>query len=1048
MIPQFIRAATPASPIAAALLLLPHLALSQTIPDFAPEIVSAWKANGSNALLIFRYDGVYFQVQDDSSTPGMERGTFTWNKASSAFSATTLRDTNGEGGLSHPAGATTLSVSGNILTYTVDGEGSFTFSRVVNTASAIVGSWFFPGDPSTVTFLADGTYYSTEEENNAPFAYDGMERGTYAWNSSTGVLTASPITDTNGDTGLTDLPPGFTATIVGNTMTVPDDDEDTPSILEATVLRRITQIAIPLDLENDFEVDKFSNYQQSSATNPSLLPVPVPVGGDYPFGGEAYIDNTITGTGGSLTIASQAPRDFEEDTYEDEDGDIVTEWFIESGYPSLNDLNHVSAFPNGANYVFARTGGSATLSYPAGGTFPAAPKIVGDDENGYWNAGKYVLGQNQTLIWSAHTAYNPATLVTVLSVVDQNSGAELLDETAIQGDITSYDFSGRLTPGRSYDVQLEHIKIASSTTGGVDAGPFTGKLGYALYNSNTRFTMVAPDKSILEPVITQQPVSQLPAEATAVRLTVGTGDEDHTLTYQWFKGVQAIPGQTGNSLTIRNYSNAADGGTYTVVVTNAAGTATSNPATLGPAIVEFVVVGKEIEYIQTGASTVVVNPEPVSVYHGGANGFSANVAGKNMQLLAAPTVTPPAGTPNTLANPFYSNLYLDQSDVLEWCYGPNADDWEDVSQSLIDTKFPNGTYTFSVAGVSVPLNLTGDAYPNTPQLTLSGGTWINGKYAMDAANSLTLTTNVFTGYGSNVDAHISLEVNDSGVEFFKSTSPTTNSATYTVPAHTLPTNEIIEVDAGFDSIVDKSNAVPGAYCAAFYSKILELKIHILPKIITQTSSQTADAGDYFWLEVKATGTPTSSSNSMNYQWRKDGSVLNGETANRLLLGDFQADDVGSYTCTVTNDVGTATSQLIILSLSDAYSEFASDYGLNPLTTGAPGFDFDKDGVPNLLEYLLGGNPTLPSTGLLPAITKAPGSNNLVFTYKREIAATGVTQVIEHSTSLSSAWTLAVHGAGGVTIVTTPVPGDATSEQVTVTIPSTSTSRFVRLRASR
>jgi hypothetical protein len=40
----------------------------------------------------------------------------------------------------------------------------------------------------------------------------------------------------------------------------------------------------------------------------------------------------------------------------------------------------------------------------------------------------------------------------------------------------------------------------------------------------------------------------------------------------------------------------------------------------------------------------------------------------------------------------------------------------------------------------------------------------------------------------------------------------------------------------------------------------------------------------------------------------------------------------------------------------------------------------------------------------------------------------------------------VHGAGGVTIVTAPV--DAQTEQVTVTIPSTSTSRFVRLKASR
>lgn len=94
----------------------------------------------------------------------------------------------------------------------------------------------------------------------------------------------------------------------------------------------------------------------------------------------------------------------------------------------------------------------------------------------------------------------------------------------------------------------------------------------------------------------------------------------------------------------------------------------------------------------------------------------------------------------------------------------------------------------------------------------------------------------------------------------------------------------------------------------------------------------------------------------------------------------------------------------------------------------------------------GSNSNLPSSGLLPAITKAPGSNNLLFSYKRKIAASGVTQVIEHATSVSPPWTSAVHGQNGVTIITSPL--DAETEQVTATIPSTSTSRFVRLKVVR
>ena len=57
-----------------------------------------------------------------------------------------------------------------------------------------------------------------------------------------------------------------------------------------------------------------------------------------------------------------------------------------------------------------------------------------------------------------------------------------------------------------------------------------------------------------------------------------------------------------------------------------------------------------------------------------------------------------------------------------------------------------------------------------------------------------------------------------------------------------------------------------------------------------------------------------------------------------------------------------------------------------------------------------------------------------------------TTVIDHSTNLTFPWPPAVHGTSGVTIVTTSV--DAQTEQVTVTIPTSSDKRFVRLKTSR
>lgn len=1003
---------------------LSPLATGQTIPDVAPEIVSAW-ADGEDALLIFRYDGTYYMAQDSATEPGMEHGTFIWDKATSDFSATPLVDTNGEAGLSHPSGSVSLSIIENTLTYTAGDEGSFTFSRVVNTASAIVGSWFVPGENFTITFLSDGTYFHTEQANDAPYGYDGMERGAYSWSPTTHSFTASATTDTNGDVGLNNPAANSTVTISGNALTFSDENG-------STVLHRITTNAIPLPVPV-FNVEKFANYTQKSATVQALASSSNPGRDIYPYWGEAYIDFQVPATP-ALKIGSQADQSFV--------GNLDSGWEIGKTYTSGIAMDDSSAFPNGVNYVFKSGTDTATLSYPSVAAYPPKPAVI--QGNGSWISNIYRLDVNGTLSWTGHTNFDPATHVTLLSIADIGSqtslsadGTDLLKELLIQGNVTSYDLSGKLTAGRNYLITVELEKIAGSTTSGT--GVFAGKLGYSLYNSNTSFILKATADPATAPVITHQPVSQLAEAGDDILLTVAA-DGSPTPAYQWFKDGVALPGQTGNSLSLFNF-DISKRGAYMVMAMNSEGMDTSSTAWLsGPPVVEYVVVGKEIEHVQTGPSTVVV--KPVSEYYGGAYGFSAHVSGQGMQLLAAPTVAPPAGT----QDPFYSTLFLDEWDEPEWGYGPDANGGESISQAGIDARFPNGTYTFSVDGVSVPLSLTGNAYPNTPQLTLSGGTWINGKYAMDAANSLTVTTNAFTGYGSHVDALIDLWVNDSGIESFRSSGATANFATYTVPANTLPTDWITEVGAGFISIVSESTAIPGAYAAAYYEKSVEMEVHILPKILAQTSSQSVGTGDYLSLAVDATGSPAAASYRMNYQWSKGGTILNGETDSVLYLSDFQAIDAGSYTCTVSNDVGTATSQPVVLSLPDGFADFVLDYDLDPLTTGAPAFDFDKDGVSNLLEYLFGTNPTLPGGNLLPTLTKAPGSSNVVFTYQRKLAATGVTQVVEHATSLSSTWTVASSGQGGVVVSTNPV--DTATEQVTVTIPSTTASRFVRLKATR
>ncbi len=911
--------------------LLPVVGAS--VPAVPPEIVSAWKLNGGNALLIFRHDGTYFHAEADDVQPGMERGFFTWNKVTQALAVTPLRDTNGEIGLSPSSGTTTLAISGNTMTLTGSDGGTYTLNRVVNTSSAIVGSWYLPGSPTTVTFLADGTYYNTDEANDAPGGHDGMERGTYTWNSTTKLLTATPITDTNGDAGLSSLPAGFTATIVGNEMTVPGDGG-------TITLRRINPVLSPLNTENDFEVDQFANYRQTSAGAPALLPGPPD---DFPFWGEAYIEDTVSGTDGTLTIASQAPRTFVNDGG----------WGIASEYSSLTALRQSGAFPNGANYVFSRSGGSATLTYPANGAFPPAPKIVGTGENGAWSNGEYHLGSSQTLIWNAHTNYDPATLVTVLSVVDQETGAELFYESVFQGDITSYDFTGKLQPGRAYDVQLEHVKIAGSTTAGT--GPFAGKLGYALYNSNTRFTMVAPADPTGPPGIVIQPVSQQPSAGSPVTLSIQTQDNDPTQTFQWFKNGVEIPGQTGNSLFIPSFDIQEHSAAYTVTVANAMGQTESQQAVVGP-FVKYLFIHNGKEFRQnSGTQAAEV---------GGV--FDARVEGVGITdtfPASTITVTKPDNTPLPLA--------------LDWDHW-DAETWF-PSFSAMRNTFPVGVYKIQIGGDIIPISLVGNAFPNQPVISSSAGTWVNGKLrltATEAASAITLTTNSTSGNGW-ASVTVSTQADEDLLHVVANIpSNPDRFATAVIPAGLLASGQSYEVSARFDQTnesIDVSSK-SWAYPAPFATKGYEL-----------LSSET-----FLTIEV----VPDASGSS--YATWLSGFFTPTQLANPAISGD---------------DV-----------------------------------DFDNDGIPNLLEYLFGGNPTLSNSGLQPTIGKAPGSNSLVFSYKRKLAATGVTQIIEYSTSLSSGWTPAVHGTGGVTITTSPV--DAETEQVTVTIPSTAPSRFARLRASR
>ncbi len=221
----------------------------------------------------------------------------------------------------------------------------------------------------------------------------------------------------------------------------------------------------------------------------------------------------------------------------------------------------------------------------------------------------------------------------------------------------------------------------------------------------------------------------------------------------------------------------------------------------------------------------------------------------------------------------------------------------------------------------------------------------------------------------------------------------------------------------------------------------------VPSITSQPASVSVVAGNSASFTVVA-----SSASALTYQWYKgavgSGTAISGATAATYTIGSVASADAGTYYAKVTNTTGSTTSSAVTLSVTEAYAVFLSTYGLNA-TTGAPSADPDGDGVPNGLEFLLGGSPVVADAGILPTSTYqvVNGATALVFAFNLAVPVGGTTWTVEYSPDMA-AWTTAVQGVNGVTMEVgstgTTTAAGRTVYPVKVTIPTTAQT-FARLR---
>ncbi len=116
-----------------------------------------------------------------------------------------------------------------------------------------------------------------------------------------------------------------------------------------------------------------------------------------------------------------------------------------------------------------------------------------------------------------------------------------------------------------------------------------------------------------------------------------------------------------------------------------------------------------------------------------------------------------------------------------------------------------------------------------------------------------------------------------------------------------------------------------------------------PAITTQPASQTAKGGDAVTFAVTATGTPT-----LSYQWKKGTANISGATAASYTIAAVQNTDEGSFSCVVTNAVGSATSDAATLTVLAKPVASINVKGLNADDIAAAGLETEpSSGLSNV-----------------------------------------------------------------------------------------------------
>ncbi len=374
--------------------------------------------------------------------------------------------------------------------------------------------------------------------------------------------------------------------------------------------------------------------------------------------------------------------------------------------------------------------------------------------------------------------------------------------------------------------------------------------------------------TVVPPTITTQPIAQMAGVGGSASFTVAASGTA-PFAYQWRKGGVALTGNASATTATLSLGSLTyvDTGSYDVVVSNTAGSATSTSASLvvsesAPTSIywDFAtaaptsgipagVTGGTVTQGNNNGSTVLITASSVSSGYSGASG--TNNAGAAARIGAL-------------------NQGTSGSAYFEFTFTPS------VGRQFSATAIAFGSRSTGTGPAAYALYTSLDNYaaPIASGTFTADSTWRLSAPTFKAVTSAAGTGITFRLFGFNGTG-----------------SPASGTANWRI---------------------DDVNLTAGVVAIA----------PVAPSIATQPVAQTATVGGSATFFVGATGTAP-----LAYQWRKGGVAITGNssaTTASLTLSGITSVDAAFYDCVISNVAGSVTSNAVGLTVNKAPATVAFD----------------------------------------------------------------------------------------------------------------------------